>query len=90
MVYQQQPGDALLKGQIDGRRLGTALFELGPTLPHESPVPMPRFLAACFLRDSSSSRQYCQRLPRKSSKLLRYHLQEGQQLKLLSRLLIRL
>ncbi len=44
-MVQQQPGDALLTGQIDGRRLGTALFELGPTLPHESLVPMPRFLA---------------------------------------------
>ncbi|MBA7673196.1 hypothetical protein ES703_81384 [subsurface metagenome] len=30
---------------LDGRQIGSALFQLGPTLPHESPVPMPRALA---------------------------------------------
>ena len=45
MVYQRQPGDMILAGQIDGRKVGQLALELGPTLPHESPVPMPRFLA---------------------------------------------
>jgi len=38
-------GDAILTGQIDGRKLGQALFQFMPTLPHESPIPMPRALA---------------------------------------------
>lgn len=30
---------------LDGRQVGNAIFQLGPTLPHESPIPMPRALA---------------------------------------------
>jgi len=40
-----QPGEALLTGQVDGRQLGQTLFEFLPSMPHESPVPMPRALA---------------------------------------------
>jgi len=40
-----QPGDALLTGQVDGRKVGQAAWSLAPTLPHEAPLPMPRFLA---------------------------------------------
>ena len=45
MVYQQQPGDALLTGQISGQQLGQALFEFGPSLPTEGPPFLPRFMA---------------------------------------------
>jgi len=40
-----QPGEALLTGQINGQQLGQVLFAFSPTLPHESPIPMPRALA---------------------------------------------
>jgi len=40
-----QPGEALLTGQVNGQQLGQVLFAFGPTLPHESPIPMPRALA---------------------------------------------
>lgn len=40
-----QPGDAILTGQINGQQLGQVLFAFGPTLPHESPIPMPRAFA---------------------------------------------
>jgi len=40
-----QPGDAFFSGQLDGRKLGQALFLLGPSLPTESPLPLPRGLA---------------------------------------------
>ena len=46
---QYQPGDrllsALMNGTLDGQRLGSLAFQMLPTLPHESLIPMPRFLA---------------------------------------------
>ncbi|MBA7619873.1 hypothetical protein ES703_27215 [subsurface metagenome] len=48
MVYQQQPGELLLTGQLNGAQLGNALFQFLPTMPHESPIPMPRALAKAF------------------------------------------
>ncbi|MBA7671997.1 hypothetical protein ES703_80168 [subsurface metagenome] len=45
MTMQPIPGAALLTGQVDGQKVGQALFALGPSMPHESPIPMPRFLA---------------------------------------------
>ena len=36
----------IVTGQpLDGRRVGQALFELGPCLPHEGPPGMPRVIA---------------------------------------------
>ena len=36
----------LISGQpLNGQQVGNALFQLAPTLPHESPVPLPRVLA---------------------------------------------
>ncbi|MBA7665416.1 hypothetical protein ES703_73486 [subsurface metagenome] len=40
-----QPGEALLTGQVNGQQLGNALFQFLPSMPHESPIPMPRALA---------------------------------------------
>ena len=40
-----QPGQAILTGQVDGRKVGQAIFQFMPSMPHESPVPLPRFLA---------------------------------------------
>ncbi len=40
-----QPGEALLTGQVDGRQLGQVLFQFLPSMPHESPIPLPRALA---------------------------------------------
>jgi len=45
MVMQRQPGDMLLTGQISGQQAGNGIFQLLPSLPHESPIPMPRVLA---------------------------------------------
>lgn len=48
-MVQQQPGDrilgGILSGQVDGRKVGEALFALGPSMPHEGPPGMPRFMA---------------------------------------------
>ena len=31
--------------QVSGQQLGQALFDLGPALPHEFPIPLPRVVA---------------------------------------------
>ena len=50
-----QPGDALLTGQVDGLKVGQAILQLLPSMPHEGPPFMPRAIArqifpAGFLR----------------------------------------
>lgn len=48
-MANNQPGEALINQiftrQLDGRQLGNQAFQFLPSMPHESPVPMPRFMA---------------------------------------------
>ncbi|MBA7670680.1 hypothetical protein ES703_78826 [subsurface metagenome] len=44
-MVMQQPGDALLTGQISGRQLGNTIFQLLPAMPWEGPPGMPRGMA---------------------------------------------
>ena len=44
-VKVMETGEAILTGQVDGRQLGNAMLQILPSMPHESPVPLPRFLA---------------------------------------------
>jgi len=50
MVMQNQPGDQLLSGllqgqPLDGRKVGQTILQLMPALPHEGPPGMPRAMA---------------------------------------------
>jgi len=44
-MTMQQPGDAILTGQISGRQLGNTIFQLLPSMPWEGPPGMPRGMA---------------------------------------------